>query len=147
MQKIIKNKLFKQTQLAVGPMSKNCVDTIQKLSKKKKVKIILISSRRQIDSKLFGGGYVNNWNTKNYSKYINRFNNKNVYMARDHGGPWQNSNEIKKNLSLKKATNNSIFSLFCKVSIPKLKFPLKVVNDSLVFKDPLTCANTPSVLV
>ena len=50
---IIKNKFFKKTQLAVGPMNKNCVDTVIKLSKKKKVKIILISSKRQIDSKLF----------------------------------------------------------------------------------------------
>ena len=31
---------------------------------------MLIASRRQIDSELFGGGYVNNWSTKQFSDYV-----------------------------------------------------------------------------
>ena len=41
-----------------------------------------IPSRRQVD---FDGGYVNNWTTQAFSKYVN----KRVTIQRDHGGPWQ----------------------------------------------------------
>ena len=41
----------KKTLLGVGPMSLNCVDASIELSNKFNVPIILIASRRQIDSK------------------------------------------------------------------------------------------------
>jgi hypothetical protein len=34
---------------------------------------MIIASRRQIDSKEFGGGYVNNWDTKRFSNYVKLF--------------------------------------------------------------------------
>ena len=71
------NKIFntinnKKTLLCVGPMSKNVVDASIELSDKKNIPIILIASRRQVDSKEFGGGYVNGWNTKDFSRYIKK---------------------------------------------------------------------------
>ena len=60
----------KTTLLAVGPMSKNCVDATIELSNRYNTPIMLIASRRQIDSEDFGGGYVNNWTTKQFSEYV-----------------------------------------------------------------------------
>ena len=97
----LKNR--RATLLAVGPMSKNCVEATIEVANEKKVPIMMIASRRQIDSKEFGGGYVNNWNTKGFSNYVKkRDKNKLITLCRDHGGPWQNSIEIKKNLTLLK---------------------------------------------
>lgn len=92
----------KKTLLGVGPMSLNCVDASIELSNKFNVPIILIASRRQIDSKNLGGGYVNNWNTEDYSQYVRKKDKKQkIILARDHGGPWQNNIEIKKKLNLR----------------------------------------------
>ena len=46
------------TLLGVGPMSLNCVDVTLELSKQYEIPLMLIASRRQIDSAEFGGGYV-----------------------------------------------------------------------------------------
>lgn len=89
-----------KSQLFLGPMSKNSVDACINLAKRKKIEIFLIASRRQIETKLLGGGYVNNWTTEKIAKYVK---NKNIILCRDHGGPWQGSYEINKKQNLKKA--------------------------------------------
>ena len=84
----------KKTLLGVGPMSTNIVDVTIELANKYKVPLMLIASRRQIDSESLGGGYVNNWTTEKYSDYIKKNDpNGQVILARDHGGPWQNESE------------------------------------------------------
>lgn len=65
----------------VGPMSKNIVDAIKEFSNETGNKIGLIPSRRQVE---YNGGYVNNWNTKDFSKHA-----KNLFLKRDHAGPGQ----------------------------------------------------------
>ena len=69
----------------VGPMSKNVVDAITEFSNKTNNKIGLIPSRRQVE---FDGGYVNNWKTKDFSKYSNQ-----LFLKRDHAGPGQGYND------------------------------------------------------
>jgi len=94
----------KKTLLGVGPMSLNVVDSSIELADKYKSPIMLIASRRQIDSDEFGGGYVNNWTTKNFSNYVKKKEkSKNIFLARDHGGPWQNNLDIEGKISLKNA--------------------------------------------
>jgi hypothetical protein len=66
-------------------MSKNVVDCVIEHSRNHSIG--LIPSRRQVD---YCGGYVNKWDTQSFSKY---FNNKNVFLCRDHGGPKQGLNE------------------------------------------------------
>lgn len=61
----------------IGPMSKNIVDVL--LNYKNKKYFGFIPSRRQIE---YNGGYVNNWTTENFSKYVN---NK-LTIERDHAG-------------------------------------------------------------
>ena len=105
----LKNTLSKYnnaTILGVGPMSKNCVDAALDLSKKCILPLMLISSRRQID---YDSGYVNNWNTKSYSEYISSANS-NVILARDHGGPWQSDDDIKKKYDYKQAMQSAKYS-------------------------------------
>ena len=96
------------TLLGVGPMSLNCVDAAIELANHFESPLILIASRRQIDLEAFGGGYVNNWTTRNFANYVSERNEKNnIILARDHGGPWQNSLEVLKNLDLKNAMNSA----------------------------------------
>lgn len=98
----------KCTLLGVGPMSVNCVDASIELSTKYNIPLFLIASRRQIDSFEFGGGYVNNWTTKEFSDYvIDRDKKSNIILSRDHGGPWQNEKEINENMSLKRAMESA----------------------------------------
>ena len=69
---------------------------------------MLIASRRQIDSVAMGGGYVNNWNTSQYSDYVKSIDKKKtIILCRDHGGPWQNSKELENKLNLKEAMKSA----------------------------------------
>ncbi len=96
------------TLLGVGPMSVNCVDAAIDLANEHDVPMLLIASRRQIDSEEFGGGYVNNWTTAEFAQYvIDRDKKGKVLLARDHGGPWQNTQEITNNLSLRRAMESA----------------------------------------
>jgi tagatose-1,6-bisphosphate aldolase non-catalytic subunit AgaZ/GatZ len=105
------NKYLKDrraTMLAVGPMSKNCVEATIEIANEKKIPIMMIASRRQIDSKEFGGGYVNNWDTKRFSNFVKKKDKNNlITLCRDHGGPWQNNVEIKKRYNSIKAMNSA----------------------------------------
>lgn len=113
----IKNR--SATLLCSGPMSKNCIDVSIELSKQFDVPQVLIASRRQIDSEEFGGGYVENFTTNEFSKYVKSQNAEKVLIARDHGGPWQSILEKNNKLnafdsmqSAKKSFENDILSDF-----------------------------------
>jgi len=69
----------------IGPMTKNVVDTIAEYSNKSGNLIGLIPSRRQIE---FNSGYVNNWTTEEFSKYVKSISS-NIVIKRDHAGPGQ----------------------------------------------------------
>jgi tagatose-1,6-bisphosphate aldolase non-catalytic subunit AgaZ/GatZ len=99
------------TLLGVGPMSVNCVDAAIELANEYETPLLLIASRRQIDSEEFGGGYVNNWTTQEFAKYvIDRDQKGKIYLARDHGGPWQNTKESAEKLSLRRAMDSAKLS-------------------------------------
>ena len=76
---------MKNIKYFIGPMSKNVVDAIKDFSATNNKNIGLIPSRRQVE---FDGGYVNNWTTKEFSKYAN-----DLFLVRDHGGPLQGNKE------------------------------------------------------
>lgn len=86
-QKLVSRRI---TLLGAGPMSKFSVDAIIELSNFYDLPIAMIPSRRQIECKELGGGYVENWSTEEFAKYV-RLNDKggNVLLSRDHCGPWQ----------------------------------------------------------
>lgn len=101
----------RSTLLGVGPMSKNCVDAAIELSNEHEIPLMLIASRRQIDSEDFGGGYVNGWTTREFADYVLENDKKGqVLLARDHGGPWQSEKEVAANLGLRKAMESAKLS-------------------------------------
>ncbi len=111
---MIKQKLVKFykerrcTFLGVGPMSLNCTNVTIDLANKYNIPLFLIASRRQIDSEEFGGGYVNNWTTKEFANHIiNRDKKGKVLICRDHGGPWQNPTEVEGNYGLRQAIESA----------------------------------------
>ncbi len=93
----------KRTLLCVGPMSRNCIDASIELSREYNIPQILIASRRQIDTDSFGGGYVENFTTHSFSEYVMSRGAANIYLARDHGGPWQNPFEMEKRMNIDEA--------------------------------------------
>jgi len=96
------------TLLGIGPMSKNCVDATIELSNQYDVPLFLIASRRQIEASQLGGGYTNNWSTEEFANYVRNNDKKgNVILARDHGGPWQNSSDVEKKFDLNKAMDSA----------------------------------------
>lgn len=96
------------TLLGVGPMSVNCVDATIELANENEVPILMIASRRQIDSADFGGGYVNNWTTEEFARYvIDKDKKGKVLLARDHGGPWQSTREVEAQLGLRRAMDSA----------------------------------------
>ena len=70
------------TKFYIGPMSKNVVDAVIEFIEETGNKIGFIPSRRQVE---YNGGYVNNWTTKEFFKYVNG----RVLIERDHGGAGQ----------------------------------------------------------
>jgi hypothetical protein len=99
------------TLLGVGPMSLNCVDAAIELANEYEAPLLLIASRRQIDAEEFGGGYVNNWTTQEFAKYVIDNDQKGkILLARDHGGPWQSTKEVGENLSLRRAMDSAKLS-------------------------------------
>ena len=108
------DKVLKErcTMLGVGPMSKVCVDSVVQLSADCKLPLMLIASRRQIDSEEMGGGYVNNWSTEEFARYVkSNGNSENLWLCRDHGGPWQSEVEQAEALSLSDAMESAKKSL------------------------------------
>lgn len=96
------------TLLGVRPMSLNCVDATIELANEHETPILMIASRRQIDSEEFGGGYVNNWTTEEFARYVTEKDKKGkIFLARDHGGPWQNTREKDMELGLKRAMDSA----------------------------------------
>jgi hypothetical protein len=92
------------TLLGVGPMSKNCVDASIELANEKDIPIMLIASKRQIECDFLGGGYVNNWDTASFSRYVLENDKKGMtILSRDHGGPFQRSEEIQNKFSLRQS--------------------------------------------
>ena len=91
------------TLLGVGPMSINCVDASIEIASEHDIPIFLIASRRQIDSGEFGGGYVNNWTTREFAEYvINKDKKGNIIISRDHGALGKIIRKLIKIIVLKK---------------------------------------------
>jgi hypothetical protein len=83
----------KHSVLCSGPMSKNCVDAVIGLANEQKRPMPLIASRRQVECAEYGGGYVENWDTRTFAEYVQSKDKGYVHICRDHGGPWQGATE------------------------------------------------------
>jgi hypothetical protein len=92
------------TLLGVGVVSQTTVDVTIDLANRHAVDLMLIASRSQIDMDAAGGGYVCGWNASRFADYVrlNDYGGR-ILLCRDHGGPWQNSKELAKGLTLAEA--------------------------------------------
>lgn len=80
--------------LGIGPMSLNCINAVVEYSNQHEVSLMLIASRRQIECKDFGPGYVANMTTNDFAHYVKKIDAKGtVFLCRDHGGPYQGYKE------------------------------------------------------
>jgi len=96
----------RKTMLGVGPMSVRIVEEAVTLANELELPIALIPSRRQIECEELGGGYVNNWTTQSFSRFVRKLDKKGfVFLSRDHSGPWQFNpvNEVGRKLSHEEA--------------------------------------------
>lgn len=85
-------------------MSTACIEACIEVSSTHNLPLPLIASRRQIESAEFGGGYVGNLDTQSFSRFVQeRSKNCPIFLARDHGGPYQNTFEVEQNFSVEKA--------------------------------------------
>jgi hypothetical protein len=101
------------TFLGVGPMSLNCVNAVIELAYDYPAPLMLIASRRQIDCVEFGGGYVNNWDTFAFARYVRDHDPEGrILLARDHGGPWQHPQEVELCANIKDAMASAKRSYF-----------------------------------
>lgn len=92
--------------LHVGPMSGNVIKAVSAFAQAKSWPVCLIASRRQIDSQAFGGGYVDGLSTERFAERLrDAVRGGHVILARDHGGPYQRSDE--EGLSFDEALNNA----------------------------------------
>jgi len=89
MKSILTKSILTKSKYCIGPMSKEIVDSIINYSNDEKVYFTFIPSRRQIE---WNGGYVNNWTTENFSKYV-KSKSKYIAIQRDHGGCGQGLND------------------------------------------------------
>ncbi|MCL6089065.1 MAG: class II D-tagatose-bisphosphate aldolase, non-catalytic subunit [Candidatus Marsarchaeota archaeon] len=85
--------------IGIGPMSPNCAEAIYSYSSRARTPIMLIASRRQIEAGPLGAGYVNGWTSETFCTHAKslqaRHPNHQVFICRDHGGPWQGYGEEK----------------------------------------------------
>jgi hypothetical protein len=128
-----------KTLLGVGPMSQNCIQAVSNVAFKHLIPILLIASRRQVEDLDLGGGYVTT--TQQLGDEISEMNawhgQQYIYLARDHGGPWQGSDE--ENMSHEEALERSMQSYFadieCGFDIIHLDPSLKSRPYEQVIKD------------
>ncbi len=84
------------TLLGVGPMSPLIVETTLQMAAKFEFPVMFIASRNQVETRELGGGYVAD--TADFADLVHGLAAKTgfngpLYLCRDHGGPWQRSDE------------------------------------------------------
>jgi len=77
-----------RSDLGVGPMSSETIESVFRYSHFHRKELMLIASKNQIDYK---GGYVNGWTTRQFSDYVSQlkktYPQSEVKICRDHCGP------------------------------------------------------------
>ena len=93
----------RRTLLCIGPMSRICIEAAAAIADRFSFPAILIASRRQVDAAAQGGGYVEGFDTETFANYVRSLESPNLFLARDHGGPWQGRRELEEELPVEEA--------------------------------------------
>jgi hypothetical protein len=87
------------SRLGIGPMSRNVVNAAIRLAYRHRRAVMIIASRSQVECEDFGCGYVEGWSTQEFIGYVRtRDPGGLLQICRDHGGPWQHTAEMNKDL-------------------------------------------------
>lgn len=88
-------RTWPKTLLGVGVVSRLTVEATIELANEHSVDLMLIASRRQVDTDALGAGYVEGWTAARFAGFVRaRDTGGRVLLCRDHGGPWQNAREL-----------------------------------------------------
>ncbi len=99
----------KYTFLGVGPVSENVIKATFRSCKKYDCPPLFIASRNQVDLKEFGYGYLmGGMDQSAFCNLISEMQKEvdytgDVYICRDHGGPWQRNVELDEKYPIDKA--------------------------------------------
>ena len=69
---VMQAERWRCTQLGVGVVSRNVVDVTVEIAKRHRVMLMLVASRRQVDTAALGGGYVCGWTAHELAEYVSR---------------------------------------------------------------------------
>ena len=98
-------------------MSYNLLRAALELANEKKIPLILIAGRNQVDSDRLGGGYVCGFDQKRFVQTPCEIADSIgfdglSYFCRDHGGPWQRDKERNDKLPVEEAMRIGLESYF-----------------------------------
>ena len=134
--KSIKN--FNSRKIGIGPMSAEVIEAVYKYSSINNKELMLIASKNQIDH---NGGYVNNWNTKEYSNYLKvmqkKYSNAKVKICRDHCGPGFNGkyniNDVYKTIDSDIENNFKLIHIDFSKAKKNYKQILKLSKEAILY--------------
>jgi hypothetical protein len=94
---VLQAERWRCTQLGIGVVSRNVVDVAVEIAKRHRVMLMLVASRRQVDTAALGGGYVCGWTANELAEHVSRRGGAEwILLSRDHGGPWQHTVEVER---------------------------------------------------
>jgi hypothetical protein len=97
------------SKLGIGPMSPASIQASLEYSAENDVQLMLVASRRQVECEELGGGYVDGLTSQGLVDLVRDFGIGDVLVCRDHGGPYQGSNE--ENLTETEALDRALLSM------------------------------------
>lgn len=124
--------------IGIGPMSSEVIEAVYKYSSINNKELMLIASKNQIDH---NGGYVNNWNTKEYSNYLKsmqmKYTNAKIKICRDHCGPGfngkQNINDVYKTIDSDIENNFDLIHVDFSKAKKNYKQILKLSKEAILY--------------
>ncbi|GAA2230717.1 class II D-tagatose-bisphosphate aldolase, non-catalytic subunit [Streptomyces amakusaensis] len=84
------------------------MDAAIQVAYRRQRRLMLIPSRRQVETAAQGGGYVEGWTTESFAEYVRSQDPDGlILLCRDHGGPYQNPQEKLQRYSLGEAMKSA----------------------------------------
>ena len=129
---------FNSRKIGIGPMSSEAIEAVYKYSSINNKELMLIASKNQIDH---NGGYVNDWNTKQYSNFLKgmqkKYVNAKVKICRDHCGPGFNGkynlNDVYKTIDSDIENNFDLIHIDFSKAKKNYKQILKLSKEAILY--------------
>lgn len=111
----LSNRIERSLRVAVGMATAYSLDLAREVGIEAGRPVMLIASRRQVDSERTGGGYLG-WTTPEWCARSSQVDDRGrLLLARDHGGPYQRPQDIEQQASPPVAMASALESLRCDI--------------------------------